>query len=75
MSLRAQQCFFCAKPPAGEYVLTSDKPPSLDDRRGGTTRTRMVLPLCAAHHTVLSRAGQHGRRHSRTQVRWWLGVR
>jgi hypothetical protein len=35
----------------------------------------MVLPLCAAHHTVLSRAGQHGRRHSRTQVRWWLGVR
>lgn len=74
-SLRTAQCFFCPTPALGQYVLTRDAPVSLATRRDGDTRTRLALPICAAHHTVLQRAGARGRIYKPTGVRWWLGAR
>jgi hypothetical protein len=75
MTLRTARCQFCVAAPLGQYVTTTDIAPTLAARQGGDTRTRLVVPLCAAHHALLKRAGKQGRVHAPTRVRWWLGVR
>jgi hypothetical protein len=72
--LQTAQCYFCAARTRGQYVTTTDVPPTLHARQGGDTRTRLVVPLCALHHALLKRAGSQGRVHRSTRVRWWLGV-
>jgi hypothetical protein len=45
-----------------------------DAGRAAFGQYRGVVTLCAYHERVLRAAGERGRVHGPTGVRWWLGV-
>lgn len=57
-------CLFCGRTPAHRYALTV--------QRGDAWR-RLVEPVCAFCHALLSGAGAQGRKAKPTGETWFLG--
>lgn len=57
-------CHFCAKAAIGAFLLTNNAP------RPETMKAERWLPLCSGHFDVLYAAGNRGRIHQATGLRW-----
>ena len=64
VSKHAKVCHFCREEGTRFVHLRSDRP---DDPPSGFPRH-----LCAEHYAVLDAAGERGRVHGPTGLRWWL---
>ncbi len=58
------QCLFCGRDPAYRYALTVQR---------GDVWERVVQPVCARCHTMLSVAGDKGRKLKAKGETWYLG--
>jgi hypothetical protein len=72
MSFPGAFCYFCGKPPLGEYKARCATPAAAAALRGQQRETWTLLWLCQAHYTVLAAAGERGRVYRRSGHRWWL---
>jgi hypothetical protein len=57
-------CIFCNRTPAHRYALTVQR---------GEAWERLVEPICPRCHTLLTEAGDSGRKLKGTGETWWLG--
>lgn len=55
--VRAQPCLICRRPGVQAHHITTAQPKA----RGLKTGDQWVVPLCAAHHDMLHRAGDEDR--------------
>jgi hypothetical protein len=72
MSFPGPVCYFCGKPPLGEFKVRSATPIECARLNGRLPETFSLLCLCQTHYDVLAAAGERGRVHGRSSARWWL---
>ena len=69
------QCFFCEAQPARLYLLTLEYPAFRWENGWTPLREHELHHLCQQHADILTGAGDRGRVHQWTRIRWWLGAR